>query len=147
MPLFLVCNFILLWHSHSIIIRICVAYIHDPNTTLAIDFKVRFNGFLTWLCVRPQLLCPLIISYYILHMSVSPWDDVSHTFMTSVWPWPLASIFSMNLCFGKIVFALWLGHTKFDMSGYIIMKKSTWCVHSWSLYDLELCGVVGGIRN
>ena len=27
-------------------------YILDPDTTLALDFKVNFIGFMTWLCVQ-----------------------------------------------------------------------------------------------
>ena len=38
----------------SIIIRGCVGYIHDPNTTLSFDLKVKFIGFLTWLCVQAK---------------------------------------------------------------------------------------------
>ena len=40
--------------SHgSITIRRCVMYIHDPDTTLNFDLKVKFIGFLTCLRVRP----------------------------------------------------------------------------------------------
>ena len=31
---------------------VCVKYIHDPDTTLTFDLKVKFIGFMTWLCVR-----------------------------------------------------------------------------------------------
>ena len=36
-----------------ITIRRCVAYIHDPDTTLNFDLKVKFIGFLTCFPVRP----------------------------------------------------------------------------------------------
>ena len=36
----------------SITMRGSVAYIHDPDTTLTFDPKVKFIGFMTWLCVR-----------------------------------------------------------------------------------------------
>ena len=32
--------------------RGCVAFIHDPDMTLIFDLKVKFIGFITWLCVR-----------------------------------------------------------------------------------------------
>ena len=32
--------------------RGCVKYIHDPDTTLNFDLKVKFIGFMTWLCVQ-----------------------------------------------------------------------------------------------
>ena len=40
----------------------------------------------------PQISCLLTKSNHIWYISVSPWYDVSHTFRTSAWPWPLASI-------------------------------------------------------
>ena len=36
-----------------ITIRRCVAYIHDPDTTLNFDLMVKFIGFLTCFCVLP----------------------------------------------------------------------------------------------
>ena len=36
-----------------ITIRRCVAYIHDPDTTLNFDLKVKFIWFLTCFLVRP----------------------------------------------------------------------------------------------
>ena len=57
------------------------------------DLHVKFIGVLTWLCVRAtQLSCLLTKSYHIWYISVSSWYDASHTFRTSAWPWPLASI-------------------------------------------------------
>ena len=52
----------------SITMRGYVAYIHNPNTTLTFDPKVKFIGFLTWLCVRTTFFCPLTYSYHIWHM-------------------------------------------------------------------------------
>ena len=34
-------------------------------------------------------LCFLTKAYQILHIGVSPWDNMLFTFMTSVWPWRL----------------------------------------------------------
>ena len=35
-----------------ITMRRCVAYIHDPDTTLNFDLKVKFMGFMTLFCVQ-----------------------------------------------------------------------------------------------
>ena len=43
---------------------------------------------MTWLLCSGHRF--FVIPYW--HMKVSPWDNESHTFMTSVWPLPLASI-------------------------------------------------------
>ena len=68
-------------------------------------------------------------SHFDSHSSVSPWYDVSHTFMNSVWPWPLTSIskliFSPWIWDWQDVFALWHRHTKF---WHLVV---TCCVHSW----------------
>ena len=50
--------------SHgSITIRRCVKYIHDPNTMLTFDLKVKFIGFMTWCCVQALALlsCDLLL--------------------------------------------------------------------------------------
>ena len=47
---------------------------------------------LTWLCFQATIFLFFNLTSYIGHMSVSLWDNVSHTFMTSVWHWLLASI-------------------------------------------------------
>ena len=68
-----------------IIIRRCVTCIHEPNTTSTFDLKVKLTGFLTWLHdLATAFIYPLTQSYHIWHMSVSPWDGVTHTFMISV---------------------------------------------------------------
>ena len=33
----------------------CVKYIHDPDTTLNFDLKVKFIGLMTWFLFRPQI--------------------------------------------------------------------------------------------
>ena len=75
----------------SVQFMICIAFnLHlilypDTDTTLTYDIKVKFIGFLTWPRFPATAFCPLTLSYHIWHMYVSP-------FMTSVWPWALASI-------------------------------------------------------
>ena len=65
-----------------IIIRRCVTCIHEPDRTSTLQ------GFWHGFMIGPQLL--FILWHW--HMSVSPWDGVTHKFMISVWPWPFASI-------------------------------------------------------
>ena len=64
----------------SITIRECVKYIHDSDTTLNFDLKVKFLEFMVWLCVQTSAFCVFTKSYFVWHVSVSPWYDVSHTF-------------------------------------------------------------------
>ena len=46
----------------------CVGYIHDPDKTLTFDLKVKFKGFLTWLCVRAAVFLSLdIVIQYLTH--------------------------------------------------------------------------------
>ena len=53
-----------------ITMRQCVAYIHDPGTTLTFDLKVKFTGFLTCLPVRPvTFVCFDISILYLAHGS------------------------------------------------------------------------------
>ena len=49
-------------------IRRCVTYIHDPDTTLNFDLKVKFIGFLTCFHVRPTIYFWIDISLpYLAH--------------------------------------------------------------------------------
>ena len=68
---------------------------------------------------------------------------MSHTFMTCVWPMFSISkcIFTMNLCLGKIAFALWHKHTKFGT--WVYHHETTCCVNSWPVYDLDLWPICG----
>ena len=103
--------------NRSITLREWVARVHNPDVSLTFDLKVKFIGLMTWLCVRATVLCPSTYSYYVWHVSVSPWYDVSRTFITSVWLWPLTPISNVYFQFefesDKIVFALWQRHCKF----------------------------------
>ena len=50
----------------GITMRRCVAYIHDPNTTLTFDLYIKFIGFMTWFCVRviAYLSFDIVILYW-----------------------------------------------------------------------------------
>ena len=90
---FLSLDILLLCLAHgSITKRGCAKYNHDLNMTLTFDLKVKFIGFMTWFCVRATTFLSIDIGILFLHMSVSPWYNVSIIFITSVWPWPLISI-------------------------------------------------------
>ena len=73
-------------------------------------------------------------------MRVSPRNSMLCTFMTPVWPWPLPQyqqyIFCMNLCLGKIVFALW--HWHFLAHACITIRKQV-----VNIYDLCVTLIFG----
>ena len=98
-------NYFLVWHWLTIFgtwvyhhetglgLRVrCVGYIHDPDTTLNFDVKVKFPGFLTCFCIQPKTFFYFTLSYHIWHMGLSPWEDVSSTFMILIRRWPLTDL-------------------------------------------------------
>ena len=95
-------------------------------------------GFWQYFLFGPQLFCPLtsIVIPYLVHECII-WDDMSHTFLTSVWPWTLASIsklFLLCVCVGKTV----LSHNKF---GLFVYHHETKYVDSWyisMIFDLKV---------
>ena len=63
--------------------RRCVVYIHVTDTALTFDLKVKCIGFFSLL--RAWATTFLSVDIIIIwHMSISPWDDVSHAFITKV---------------------------------------------------------------
>ena len=118
--------------------RGCVAYIHDPNTTLTFDLKVKI-GFLTWLCVRVTAFLWHSHTIYVTWV-------YHHGTMCHIHSWPLYDLnlwsqyqnyyFIMNLCMGKIVFTFWHRHTKIGICLY--HHETTSCVLLWALYVLDL---------
>ena len=115
----------------SITKRGCVRYINDPDMTLTFDLKVTFIWFMTWLCVQasPFLSFGIVILCYA--GGVSPWFDVSHTVMNSVWPWPLTSIaklyFHNDFESGKMSLLFDIGTPNFCIW---VFRHETCCVHS-----------------
>ena len=84
----------------SISMRGCVAYIHNPDSTLTFDLKVKFK--FCRLRVRPiTYVCFDTGTPHLSHGSITMREHVSRsfmiligvlrTFLTSVWPWPLTS--------------------------------------------------------
>ena len=74
----------------SITMRGCVKYIHDPDTTLNFDLKIKFLGFMTWLCVQAS-----VFFFYLWHSHtlLGTWvyhhGTMSRTFMNhdlDLWP-------------------------------------------------------------
>ena len=102
--------------AHGFItMRICVKYIHDPDTTLTIDLKVKFIGIMTWLCVQTSALLSLDIDIfcfarkcitmvrfvaYIHELCMTLTFDLNIKIIPGIWVWQDA-------------FALWYRHTKF----------------------------------
>ena len=57
----------------SITMKVCITYIHDPDTMLTFDLKVKFIGFMTYGFVfGHQLFRPLTLPYFVWHVSVLP---------------------------------------------------------------------------
>ena len=69
--------------------RRCVAYIPDPNTTLTLDLKVKFTGFLTCFCVWYITIFWFDIGIPYLDMGQPLWEDVLRTFIILIQCWPL----------------------------------------------------------
>ena len=84
-----------------ITMRGCVAYIHDSDSTLTFDIKVKLRGYLLCLCVWPITLFAWTLAYHIWHLCLSPWENVSSTFMILIQPWTFTSRWNfMGLCHG-----------------------------------------------
>ena len=76
-------------------------------------------------------------------MDVSPWDDVSCTFMIQIRPWTLTSRSNLGpigfmawFCVRATAFCLWHCHTMFGT--WVYHHGTICCIHSWPLYDLDL---------
>ena len=123
--------------SHACIpMRECVAYTHDPDSTLTFDLKVKFIG----LRVRPVTSVCLTFAFIIWHMGLSPSEDVSRIFMicwydVDLWPQgQMYRVYDMPLCSGHGFFLLWHSHKMFCTWVY---HHGTMCrVHSCPIYDL-----------
>ena len=108
--------------NESITMRGCVAYIHDPDSTLTFDLKVKFTR---------STCCPLTKSYYVWHKCVSPWHGLSHTFMTLTFDLNIkVYIFTMNLSLARssLLFDIPVGIPNFGILVYY--NETTCCVHS-----------------
>ena len=97
----------------SIIMRECVAFIHDPDMILIFDLKVNNIYFLASFLGHNFLFCwhsHTISGTWVYHHRImcrihsGPLCDLDL--------WPQNYIFTMNFCLGKIVFAFWHRHTK-----------------------------------
>ena len=63
----------------SITMRQCVVYIHDPNTTLT--SRSHLQLFYMFSCPASNYFFYLKSAYHIWHMCLSPWEDMSCTYM------------------------------------------------------------------
>ena len=117
-------------------------YIYDPNTTFTSDPKVTFIGFLTWVCVWATGILfsdiPVVIPYLAPECitMVQCVTYIHDLCMTLTFGLNIKFyIFTMNLCLGKIVFALKCRHTKF-FTWVLTMTQLVVYIHD--LYDLDL---------
>ena len=104
---------------------VCVAYVRDSNTTLTTDLKDKFIGILTWLSVKSE------------SNGTSMYHMVHGFCMSLIFDLNINIIFSPWIC--MIVLNLFLDiyrHTKFGTLVY--HHKTTCCVISWPVYDLDL---------
>ena len=131
----------------SITVRECVKYIHDPNTTLTFNLKVKFIGFMTWFCVQGSaflfynivILC-LALECITMVQSVTyihelcltlTFDRNKKIFAPWVWVW-------------RDVFAFWYKHTKYrhmDVSPWDNMCTFLTLVWPWPLTYMWVAGV------
>ena len=122
----------------------CVAYIYNPDTTLTFELKVKFIGILTW----PRIWATAFLSFDILSyecITMGRCVTLIHDLCMALTFGPNIKIFifTMNLCLGMIVFALWQAYQIWHLG-------VSPCVHSRPLYDLYIwstCGVAGCILS
>ena len=129
----------------STTMRGCVKYIHDPDTTLTFDLKVKFIGFMTWLCVQASAFLSFDIVILCLARKCITMVRCVHTFMNSAWPWSLTSISKLYFHHGfksyKMTLPFDLGILNFGM--WVYHRNTTCCVHSWLWYDFDLWPICG----
>ena len=86
---------------------------------------------MTWLLCSGHRF--FVIPYW--HMKVSPWNNESHTFMTSVWPLPLVSISKLYFHHEFVwTRSSWLYDVGIPNLAHVYHEACY--VHSWPLYDL-----------
>ena len=120
------------WAHGSITMRTCIAYIYDPVTTLTIDLKVKFIGFMTWLCVQASAF--LSFDKVILCLArgcitmVRCFAYIHELYMTLTFDLNINILFSHEFESGKNIFARWHRRTKFwhmrlSPSDYMLCKE------------------------
>ena len=102
----------------SITKRGCVKYIHDPDMTLTFDLKVKFIGFMTWLCVQasPFLSFGIVILCYACGC-ITMVRCVTYSHELCMTLTLISKLYFHNVIewikIWQDVFALWHRHTKF----------------------------------
>ena len=125
-----------------IIMRQCVTCIHDPNTMLTCDLKVKFIGFFYMFSCRARnyfLLwhwLPLFSTWFYHHKSMCCIHSWSW-YNIDLWPQDqIYMVFGMTICSDHSFFVLLRHHILF---GTWVYTHWTMCnIFSWSLYDLDL---------
>ena len=92
-------------------------------------------GFWQYFLFGPQLFCHLtsIVIPYLVHECII-WDDVSHIFLTSVWPWTLASISKLFLLWICVWARLFLVIT--NLAYWCITMRRNMYIHDISVWSL-----------
>ena len=95
-----------------------------------------------WLCVRPTAF---FVLWHISHTMFGMWV-YHHGTMCHMHSWPLydldlshqyeSYIFTMNLSLARLTLLFDIGIPHFGIRVY--HHETTWCVHSWPLYELDL---------
>ena len=140
--------------SHGpITMRGCVKYIHDPDTTLNFDRKVKFIEFMTWFCVQASAF--LFIDIVILRLAlecitmvyVRSVTYIHELCMTLDFDLNITILFSLWIWVWQNVFALWHRHTKFLHMGVSSWDMlCTFLTLVW-LWPLTYMWVAGGILS
>ena len=126
----------------SITMRGFVKYIHDPDMTLNFDLKVKFIGYMTWLCVQASaflsfdivILC-LAYEWITMVRCVAYIHDLDLTLNYDL----KVNFIGFLTCFrvqASVFFVLWHNHSLFGM--WVYHHGMMCSIHSWTLYDLDL---------
>ena len=89
------------YHHGIITMRGWVAYIHDPNTMLTLDLKVKVIGVLTWLCVWATAFLSIdTVKPYLTHQCITIGQCVTY-----IHDLCMTLTFGLNI---KIIFSPWI---------------------------------------
>ena len=112
----------------------CVAYTRGPDTTLTVDLKVKFIGFLTCLRVRPVTSVCFDIGVSYAHESITMRRCVAYITLTLdlrvkfIGFWHVF-VRAIGFLFFDIVI-LYFAHERIPMRWCIIhFHKKHWCTH------------------
>ena len=127
-------------HRCKTIIR-CVAYIHDPVTTLNFNLKVKLLVFDIFLCPAHYLFLFDIGLPYLAQCSITMrrCDTYIHVPDSMLTLWPQGQIYRVFVMFSCPAHNFFLNWYWLTIFGTRVYHHETVCrVHSWPRYDLEI---------